>query len=101
MRQSPRPADVHWHSNQRLTGLLLATWFAASFISTFFARELNAGWFGWPLGFWIAAQGAPVLYVLLVSLYAWRMRRRDARLAASEAAADAAAEPTRQVARRA
>lgn len=69
--------DAHWHSNLRLTAVLLLAWFAVSFVVAFYARELNARWFGWPFGFWVAAQGAPLVYVLLVWFYARWMRRRD------------------------
>ena len=83
--ESPQRDDSHWRCNQRLTAALLLAWFVASFIATFFARELNSWRFGWPLGFWVAAQGAPLLYVLLVGIYARQMRRIDQRRAATEA----------------
>ena len=42
----------------RVTGWLLAVWFAVTFGVSFFARELNVVVLGWPLSFWVAAQGA-------------------------------------------
>jgi putative solute:sodium symporter small subunit len=44
----------------------------------FFAREL-AGFtfFGWPVSFYMAAQGTTLIYVGIVGCYAWRMRRFD------------------------
>ena len=81
-RESPAHDAAHWHGNLRLTAALLMAWFAVSFVAVFFARDLSARWFGWPFGFWMAAQGAPLVYVLLVSLYAWQMRRLDRQRAA-------------------
>ncbi len=68
----------YWHSNLRLTGVLLAIWFAATFGVSWFARELQALTFmGFPLPFFMAAQGALLIYVVLVGIYAWRMDKLD------------------------
>jgi putative solute:sodium symporter small subunit len=70
-------AARHWQLNLRLTGLLLAVWFGVTFVVTWFARELSAVLFGWPFSFWVAAQGALVVYVLLVWVYSRTMDRID------------------------
>lgn len=70
----------HWRHTRRWTGLLLALWFVVSFGSTFFARSLQFSLFGWPFGFWIAAQGALLVYLLIVAGYAWWMGRLERRL---------------------
>ena len=68
----------YWRRTVRLTMLLLALWFVVTFVAMFFARELSAfHFFGWPVSFYIAAQGAPIVYVLVVWWYARRMRRLD------------------------
>jgi len=68
----------YWRRTVRLTMLLLAAWFAVTFVAMFFARELSSlDFFGWPVSFYIAAQGAPIVYVLIVWYYARRMRRLD------------------------
>jgi len=70
----------HWQRTRRLTFGLLAVWFAASFCSVFFARELAAlSLFGWPLSFYLAAQGAALIYLAIVGAYAAGMRRVDRR----------------------
>ena len=66
-----------WRRRMRATGWLLAVWFAVSFGVSFFARELNVVVFGWPLSFWVAAQGALLVYMALVVLFARRMGRID------------------------
>ncbi|MCY1561858.1 putative solute:sodium symporter small subunit [compost metagenome] len=42
-----------------------------------FARDLRFDFFGWPFSFWVGAQGALVVYVLMAALYAWRMNHAD------------------------
>ena len=70
----------HWQRTRRLTFGLLALWLAASFCSVFFARELAAlSLFGWPLSFYLAAQGAALIYLAIVGAYAAVMRRVDRR----------------------
>lgn len=68
----------HWHKVRRLTAGLLVLWLATTFCAAFFAREL-AGLtvFGWPLSFYLAAQGASLVYLAIIGGYAWRMRRLD------------------------
>lgn len=69
---------THWQRTRGLTGALLALWLATTFCSAFFAREL-AGFtvFGWPLPFYLAAQGAALIYLAILGAYALAMRRYD------------------------
>lgn len=81
-----RPSPSYWHRVRRLTFVLLACWFTTTFGMIFFARELSTiTLFGWPLSFYMAAQGSILVYLLIVGVYAWRMRRID-RMAGNEAA---------------
>jgi putative solute:sodium symporter small subunit len=68
----------HWQRTRRLTALLLALWLVTTFCSVFFAREL-AGFsvFGWPLSFYLAAQGAALVYLAIIGAYALAMHRFD------------------------
>jgi putative solute:sodium symporter small subunit len=44
----------------------------------FFARDLaHLSVFGWPLSFYLAAQGASLTYLAIIGVYAWRMRILD------------------------
>ena len=83
-------ASRRWRRSQRVTAWLLCVWFIVSFGVTFFARELSLLVFGWPFSFWVAAQGALIVYVLLVAVYARLMDRLDIEsgLGAHELAAD-------------
>ena len=50
----------------------------------FFARELSTlALFGWPLSFYLAAQGVSLLFLLILAVYALCMRRFDAQLRAA------------------
>ena len=68
----------HWRRTRRLTAILLAVWLLTGFCTIFFARELRSfSIFGWPLSFYMAAQGASLVYLALIAYYAWAMRRLD------------------------
>lgn len=70
----PSPAARRaWRHNLRWIAVLLTIWFVVTFVVAWFARELRFDFFGWPFSFWVGAQGALVVYVLMAALYAWRM----------------------------
>ena len=74
-------ADVlrrRWLACQRVTAVLLALWFGVTFGVAFFARELSGTVLGWPFSFWVAAQGAVLVYFALIVAYARAMNRLDA-----------------------
>jgi putative solute:sodium symporter small subunit len=68
----------HWQRTRRLSGWLLAIWFVVTFAVSGYARELQSvSVLGFPLPFYMGAQGALLIYVLLVGFYAWRMGKLD------------------------
>lgn len=68
----------HWRRNIRLTGLLLAIWFLSTTMVIWYARELNEIVIaGFPLGFYMGAQGSLIIYLVLVRVYATRMDELD------------------------
>ena len=67
----------YWQKNLRITAILLAIWFLVTFIVSFFARDLSFTFFGWPFSFWMASQGALVVYCLIIWYYASYMGRLD------------------------
>jgi len=79
---------AHWRRNRWLTAGLLVAWFLASFVVPYFARELDASVWGWPFSFWMGAQGSLIVYLLIVGVYAWRMRCYDEALDAASNPAD-------------
>lgn len=77
MQLTPRHRE-YWQKNLRLTGALLAIWFVATFVVGWFARDLQSiTILGFPLSFFMAAQGALLIYLILIGYYAWRMERLD------------------------
>lgn len=68
----------YWRRNLRLTGSLLAIWFAVTFLVVWYARDLaDIIFLSFPLPFWIGAQGALIVYVVLIRHYARRMNELD------------------------
>ena len=67
----------YWRRNQIVTAVLLLIWFAVTFGVSYFARALSFNFFGWPFSFWMGAQGALLVYVLIIGFYAWYMNRLD------------------------
>jgi len=69
---------LHWRRARRLVLVLLGLWLATSFGTVFFARDLaHLSVFGWPLSFYLAAQGASLIFLAILGAYAWRMRVLD------------------------
>ncbi len=66
-----------------LTAVLLLVWLLVSFGPSFFARDLSVIIRGWPLYFWMAAQGSILLFICIVVIYAWLMNRWEAQEAAA------------------
>jgi putative solute:sodium symporter small subunit len=67
----------YWQKTLRITAILLFVWFVVTFVAMYFARDLNFNFFGWPFSFWLAAQGALVVYVAIIGVYAYYMNRLD------------------------
>ena len=88
MHSPPASDPPRWRLVRAVTLVLLAVWFGVTFVTTFFARGLDLRWFGWPLNYWIASQGALIVFVLLIGVHAFVMDRLD-----SSGAADAPAGP--------
>jgi putative solute:sodium symporter small subunit len=70
---------------------LLAVWVLVSFGMCFFARDLHWMVFGWPFNYWMAAQGAVLVFIGIVVAYAWGMNRIERDERAEQGASEAAA----------
>lgn len=68
---------TYWRKNLTLTTILLGVWFLVSFVASWYARELNEIEFVGPLGYYMGAQGALVIYVAIIWFYARIMNRLD------------------------
>ena len=68
----------YWSRNLKLTLGLLVVWFVVTFVMAYFARPLaEINFFGWPLSFYMGAQGSLIIYVVMIWYYARRMRQLD------------------------
>lgn len=77
MQTSQKHKD-YWRKTLRITAILLVIWFMVTFVVSYFARELSAiSFFGFPLGFYMGAQGSLIIYVLLIWYYARYMNALD------------------------
>ena len=77
-KQQSNPAGRYWQRTRRMTLWLLLAWFAVTFSAIFFARSLSAyTLLGWPISFFMAAQGSILIYVAIIAIYALRMRALD------------------------
>ena len=69
--------EQYWQKNLNVTAKLMGVWFVVTFVVTFFARDLNFNFFGWPFSFWMASQGSLIIYVLIIWYYARYMNQID------------------------
>ncbi len=75
----------YWRRNLKVTILLLVIWFLVTFVMGYFARELNAiTILGFPLGFYMSAQGSLIIYVCIIWFYAHYMNKLDFEYGARE-----------------
>jgi len=59
--------EGHWRKTRNLMIGTLLIWFVFSFLVHWFANELNAlSFIDFPLGFYMAAQGSPIIFVILI-----------------------------------
>ena len=69
----------YWRYNIRLTTILLVIWFVVTYIIS----GVMAGWLnqyvilGFPLGYYMAAQGSLAIFVIEIAVYALLMNRLD------------------------
>nr|WP_028208413.1 DUF4212 domain-containing protein [Paraburkholderia nodosa] len=68
----------YWRFNLALIAVLMTIGFLVSFVAPLFARPLaDLRFAGFSLPFYLGAQGAILLYVLLVTIYIVLMQRAD------------------------
>jgi putative solute:sodium symporter small subunit len=76
---TPEQRESYWKYNIRLTTILLVIWFVVAYLlGGLFAGTLNKITFiGFPLGYYIAAQGALAVFVIEIWVYAKLMNAKD------------------------
>ncbi len=70
---------AYWQANLRLIGPYLLIWFFSFTMPAVLAPALNQinVLTGFPLGYYMGAQGSLIMFILLAVLFNWRMRRLD------------------------
>jgi putative solute:sodium symporter small subunit len=69
----------YWRYNITLTTILLIVWFVVTYlISGLWAGWLNQySFLGFPLGYYMAAQGSLAIFVIEIAVYAYLMNKLD------------------------
>jgi putative solute:sodium symporter small subunit len=70
--------DVHWSRTRSLMFVHLSIWFIFAFVVHWFASSLNQiNFFGWPLGFYMAAQGSLIVFVVQLFIFVKQQEKID------------------------
>jgi len=71
----PEALEKHDPRVLRLKGGLLAVWVVVTFVFGYFARDLQFMIGVWPFDYWMAAQGAVLVFIVILVVYAACMKR--------------------------
>jgi putative solute:sodium symporter small subunit len=70
--------DRYWVRTSHLMWTMLVLWIFFSFVIHMFVTPLNEIKFlGFPLGFYMAAQGSLIAFVVMLFSFAWRQDKID------------------------
>ncbi|MDH5752687.1 MAG: DUF4212 domain-containing protein [Deltaproteobacteria bacterium] len=85
-RRIPMSSNVqYWEKTKKLMWTVLAIWFFFSFVIHFFVKALNnIVILGFPMGFYFAAQGSLIVFVVLIFWYAKKQNAIDEEHGVSE-----------------
>jgi len=68
----------HWGKTRNLTIVILVLWVVFSFVVHWFAKDLNQSSFlGFPLGYYMAAQGSLIVFVVMIFVQNWLQDKID------------------------
>ena len=77
--------ELHWSRTKSLMFVHLSIWFVFSFVVHWFASSLNSITFiGFPLGFYMAAQGSLIVFVVQLFVFAKQQEKIDRECGMSE-----------------
>jgi putative solute:sodium symporter small subunit len=82
---TPAQRDAHWRKTSRLMWTILVLWFFFSFVVHLFAVQLNnITCLGFPLGFYMAAQGSLNAFVVLCFWNSYAQNKIDEEFGVAE-----------------
>lgn len=70
--------EVHWRRTRTLMIVHMIIWFIFSYVVHWYAKDLNAvSFFDYPLGFYMAAQGSLIAFVVQLFIFTWQQHKVD------------------------
>ncbi len=82
---SPGQMAEYWVKSRNLMITVLVLWFFFGFFVHFFVNALNQiSFLGFPLGFYMAAQGSLIAFVVIIFWYAHRQNKIDEEFGVAE-----------------
>ncbi len=70
--------ENYWQENRNLVFKMLGIWFAVSYLIQFFSGAINSVVIaGFPLGYYMGSQGALIIFVVMIFVYAKKMNGLD------------------------
>jgi putative solute:sodium symporter small subunit len=72
--------EIHWKRTRNLMFAHLGVWFFFGYIIHMFVRQLNTitvPYLGFPLGFYMAAQGSLIVFVVMLFVFARQQDKID------------------------
>lgn len=77
MAKESRPQE-YWQYNVKLTTFTMIIWFIVTYVAIFFAPQLDKiVILGFPMGYYMGAQGSLIIFVWLIFNYALKMNKAD------------------------
>ena len=77
MAKESRPQE-YWAYNVKLTTFTMVVWFVVTYVAIFFTPQLNnIVILGFPMGYYMGAQGSLIVFVGLIFNYSHVMNRVD------------------------
>jgi putative solute:sodium symporter small subunit len=75
----------HWRSTKTLMIWHLIVWFIFAYVVHWFAAPLNnINFFGWPLGYYMSAQGSLIVFVVQLFLFNRQQHAIDTKYGVAE-----------------
>jgi putative solute:sodium symporter small subunit len=82
---SPEDRILHWRNTRKLMVIHLVIWFIFSYVVHWFAVPLNnISFFGWPLGYYMAAQGSLIVFVVQLFVFNRQQHAVDVKYGVAE-----------------
>ncbi|HUG22391.1 DUF4212 domain-containing protein [Piscinibacter sp.] len=70
--------EMHWKRTRSLMIVHMVIWFIFSYVVHWFAKDLNAFTFNhFPLGYYMAAQGSLIVFVVQLFIFSWQQHKID------------------------